>query len=176
MVTRLTRFNFILLLPAFLVMFAGCQTPEEDKMRAVVRVHLEMNPDNSAMNKIVPIYRASPVSVNVQTSPFLTEASVEKADVMETLGGFALKIQFDHMGAHLLEQYSAMNPGKRFAIYCQFGKKLEESRWLAAPQIRGRISDGMLVFTPDCTREEADQIALGLKNVVGESKKRDLVK
>jgi hypothetical protein len=42
---------------------------------------------------------------------------------------------------------------------------LKDCRWLAAPVISHRIGDGVLVFTPDATREEAEEIALGLNNV-----------
>jgi preprotein translocase subunit SecD len=81
------------------------------------------------------------------------------------VGGFALRIQFDHAGTALLEQYSASNRGKKIAVFCQFGEKLKDVRWLAAPVISRRISDGIFVFTPDATREEAEEIAVGLNNV-----------
>ena len=42
---------------------------------------------------------------------------------------------------------------------------LAENRWLAAPVIPSRIGNGVLTFTPDASREEADQIVLGLNNV-----------
>ena len=34
------------------------------------------------------------------------------------------------------------------AIFSEFGERLKHSRWLAAPIIRRRISDGILTFTP----------------------------
>ena len=43
--------------------------------------------------------------------------------------------------------------------------KLNEGRWLAAPYIHNRTGDGVLLFTPDATRQEADNIAFGLNNV-----------
>ncbi len=43
-------------------------------------------------------------------------------------------------------------------------KTLADSRWLAAPVISRRISNGVLVFTADCERDEADQLVLGLNN------------
>jgi hypothetical protein len=64
----------------------------------------------------------------------------------------------------LLEQYTASNPGKRVAIFSQFGKKLDQARWLAAPVIYRRISDGVLTFTPDTDLKEAEEIELGLNN------------
>jgi len=109
------------------------------------------------------------VSVTVEKSPFLTEGEVSEAKVVEVMGGFTLRVQFDRQGTWLLEQYSSANRGKRFAIFSQFvsapDTKLNEGRWLAAPKISKRITDGALIFTPDTTREEAQQIALGLNNV-----------
>ena len=43
--------------------------------------------------------------------------------------------------------------------------QLNAGRWLAAPLVQTHITDGLLVFTPDATREEADQIAAGLNTV-----------
>ncbi len=176
MVIRAARFNLNLLLALALAAFAGCETTKKDKEQAVVRIHIEVNPDGTGQNAPVPIYRANPVMVNVQTSPILTEGNLAEAKVLKTSGGFALQIKFDNFGTGLLEQYSARNPGKHLAIFCQFGKKLVESRWLAAPQIGRRITNGTLLFTPDCSREEAEQIALGLNNVVAKSKRNDLIK
>ena len=68
-------------------------------------------------------------------------------------------------GTVLLEECTAANRGRRIAIFSQFGEKIKDYRWLAAPVITRRISDGVLVFTPDATREEAEEIALGLNNV-----------
>ena len=171
MVIRLAQFNLILLLTTALTALTGCQTPEEEKLETFIRIHLEVNQSVPESNE-VPIYRARPVLVNVQKEPFLTEVHVEKAEVVNALGGFAIKFEFNPTGTVLLEQYSATNPGRHFAIFCQFGVDQEEQRWLAAPQINQRISDGKLIFTPDCTREEADQIVRGLNNVVADIKRR----
>lgn len=106
--------------------------------------------------------------------PILTDSSVAAAEVVtDALGGFALKIQFDSHGTMVLEQYTAMNPGKRLAIYADFGEKLTEHRWLGAPVIPQRIGNGVLVFTPDATRDEAEQIALGWNNTAIKSGNRE---
>lgn len=168
MVIWSTRFNIYLLCLALLAPAAGCRSPESrrEKQLATFRVHLEVNPDGNGLSEPVPIYRANPTAVNVDRGPVLTEGNVAEAGVsLDTLGGFALQVQLNPRGTLLLEQYTAMNPGKRLAIFAEFGEKLEEHRWLAAPIIARRISNGLLTFTPDATRDEAEQIARGLNNV-----------
>jgi len=172
------RFNTILLLApalaAVLTLLWGCQSSKTNpkKVLCTLRIHLEAGLEAPDRNEQVQISRESPVSVNVQKSPILTEASVKEAKVVEVVGGFALSVRFDTPGGWLLEQYSSANLGKHFAIFSQFplpsNAKLTEGRWLAAPRISKRISDGVLVFTPDATREETEQIALGLNNLAKE--------
>jgi len=169
------RFNpNLLLVPAFAAMLAlhcSCQSPKTNRKKifSTLRVHLEAGQEAPERNQQVLISRANPVSVNVQKSPFLTEASVKEAKLVEVVGGFALSVKFDVQGGWLLEQFSTANLGKHFAIFSQFpipsNEKMAEGRWLAAPRINKRIADGVLVFTPDATREEAEQIALGLNNL-----------
>jgi preprotein translocase subunit SecD len=168
MVIRSTRFNIYLLCLALLSPAAGCRSPESrrEKQLATFRVHVEVNPDGAGLSEAIPIYRAHPTLVNVDRGPILTEGNVAEARVsLDTLNGFALQIQLDPRGTLLLEQYTAMNSGKRFAIYADFGEKLAEHRWLGAPIIARRISNGVLTFTPDATRDEAEEIARGLNNV-----------
>lgn len=167
MVIRWRRFNINLLGTTLLLAFlAGCVTTgsKSGQHIATLRVHLEVNPDGTDRNIRVPIYRANPILLNVQTSPILNEAFVAQASLVDTLGGFKLVIQFDTRGTRLLEQFSATNPGKHFAIATQFAKSTNETRWLAAPLVSRRIPDGVLSFTPDATREEAEEIVRGLNN------------
>ena len=49
-----------------------------------------------------------------------------------------------------------------------------EARWLAAPMITRRITNGLFVFTPDCSREEAERIVLGLNHVARQTHKDEL--
>ena len=85
--------------------------------------------------------------------------------MIDVVGGFALRIQFDLDGTVLLEEYTVENRGRKMAIFSQFGAQIKDYRWLAAPVISHRITDGVLIFTPDATREEADEIAIGLNHV-----------
>jgi preprotein translocase subunit SecD len=161
----------IFLFGALLVALAGvcgCRTAEERQQRkqlSTLRLYLEADRDETTTSEVVPIYRAKPVWVRIAKKPFLSEAQVSEAAVVETVGGFALRIQFDHQGQVMLEQCTVANRGRKMAIFSQFGKELKDQRWLAAPVITHRITDGVLVFTPDTTRAEAAEIALGLNNV-----------
>jgi hypothetical protein len=164
------RFNIYLLLSLAISLAPGCQIKDKpDKQVSTLRVHLEANPDESSYTTSVPVYREKPVSITVDKIPFLTELDVSEAKVVEVLGGFALSIKFNQHGTWLLEGYSTANQGRHFAVFSQFGDHGKQSRWLAAP-ILPRVSNGVLVFTPDATREEAAQIARGLNNVAKKAK------
>jgi hypothetical protein len=134
-----------------------------------LHIHLEAKADATKRSYPVPVFRAHPYQINIEKEAFLDQRDVVKAAVTEELGGFGLRIQFDPQGSLLLEQYTGSNSGRRLVIFAQFvcttNAQMVESRWLGAPRITRRISDGVLVFTPDATREETTQIVLGLNNV-----------
>lgn len=167
MVIRAKRFNIYLLALTVMALFTACRSAESKskKQVAVLGVHVEVSHDETGLNEPVTVFRSSPMLVNIEKSPFLTEVLVTDAKIVENPGGFAIQIHFDRRGTLLLEQYSAKNPGKRFVIKAEFGEKLAKSRWLAAPLVSRRITDGILTFTPDANREEAEQIVLGLNNL-----------
>ena len=160
--TPVSRFNIYLCAGVIaLVATCGCQSVGGKKEASTLRLHLEVTPDGTDRSTPVPIYRESPIYVNVEKAPFLDEGAVAKASVVEVMGGFSIFIQFDRRGSWLLEQYTVANKGRRIGVFSQFG----QTRWLAAPIISKPIADGAFVFTPDATREEADRIVRGLNNV-----------
>ncbi len=172
MMIRVLRFNTYLLaglLAAFaLASVAGCKSAKSKdpdkytkKDEASLRVHLEVNADGTENNGPITVGRQSPFEINVQKSPFVTEFQIEKAAVIDDLGGFSISVQFDKQGSMLLDQYTTGYKGRRMAISSEFG----QIRWIAAPVITQRLGDGLLVFTPDTTREEADRIVSGLNRV-----------
>jgi len=167
------RFNLFLALMALAVL-CGCQTDKQDKKVSALRVHIEASADESGTSDTVSILRSDPVLITAMREPILTEANIVAAKVVDAPGGFAVEIQFDEIRADMLEQYSAANPGKHFAIFGQWGEKLSNGRWLAAPLITHRIADGRLSFTPDMSREEADRFVLGLNNVAKKMHKGQL--
>ena len=174
MIIRVLPFNtFLLRLVACLAavaLVAGCAShgkPEAKKPKpskrdeSSLRFHLEVNADGSDGNAPVSVGRQDPFVINVETKAFLTEFNIEQATVVESFGGFSISVRFDKEGSWLLEQYTTAHRGKRLAIAAEFG----ELRWLAAPLISQRIANGLFVFTPDATREEADRIVRGINRV-----------
>jgi preprotein translocase subunit SecD len=181
MMKRCHRFNIYLVLALSVGLFCGCKTEKNNKKPiSTLGLHQEMHADPAGRTEEAIIFRAQPVKMIVSTEPFLTEGNVKQAKVVDTPGGFALSIQFDHEGAWLLEQYTAATRGKHIAIFSQFmtgeEHKLNIGRWLAAPLIQNHITDGLLVFTPDASREEADRIALGLNDVASKLQTGESIK
>jgi hypothetical protein len=165
---RWCRFNIYLVLALAWAAVCGCKTANlihPKPLLATFRLHLEASRAGIEGHEPVPIYREKPVMVNVQKEPLLAEGNIARASVIDVVGGFALRIQFDKPGTGLFEQYTTANLGRRIAVFCQFGKDLQNARWLAAPIITHRIADGVFTFTPDANREECEEIALGLNNV-----------
>jgi len=152
-------------LAALLMLFAqGCATPEEKEKRkeaSTLRFYMETDIEEDAKSALVPVVRSNPVVVRIEKTAFLDEGSLKDAAVIETLGGFAIQVKLDFHGTLVLENVTTSYKGRRMVIYSMF----TQGRWLAAPQISDRISDGVFTFTPDASREEADRIVRGLINV-----------
>jgi preprotein translocase subunit SecD len=167
MMVHRNRFNIYLLAAVCLALVSGCQSPETKKKKelAALHLHIETNPHGLEQTEVASIFRETPFDVTVKKSPFLLEGSIAEAKVINAMGGYAISIQFNREGTWLLEQYTSANRGRKIAVFCQWGKDMAHHRWLAAPAVTKRISDGLFVFTPDASREEADEIALGLNNV-----------
>lgn len=159
------RFNVYFALAAATMLLCGCQTVKPAKKTAALRVYIESNAGLEGTSRTITLLRADPVVLTIAPDPFLTEAGIIAARTIETPGGFAIEVQFDEFSAVTLEQYTAANPGRHLAIYGEWGEKPVTGRWLAAPLITHRIGNGILSFTPDASREEADELVLGLNNV-----------
>lgn len=169
MIVRLKRFNIYLLCamlaPAAL---SGCKASHK-KPGATFRLHLQANPDAGRLTQTISVFRQAPVTFTVEREPFLTEKNVAEAKVIDVMGGFDLSVRFDRQGSWLLNSYTVGNRGLYCAIFSQWTEepegKLNRGRWLAAQKIVKSIGNGVVTFTPDTTREEAEQIATGLNNV-----------
>jgi preprotein translocase subunit SecD len=165
-----SRFNLFLALAVLLTPLCGCTSLfHKNQPVGAMRIHIELAPENAAAQtgeaETVSLLRANPVQVTIDKTPILTEANLLAAKVIATPDAPAIEVRFDENGTWILEQYTASNPGRHLVIYGQWGKKLKEGRWLAAPLITGRLNYGILSFTPDMTRDEANKFVLGLNSV-----------
>ncbi len=169
------RFNlYLLLLCAGLVLTAGCASlKKKDKQTAALRVHLQSS-ENITANQTVSVLRSEPMLVSINTDPIITEAMVTEARILDTPGGFAVEIHLNQTGAFTLEQFSGANPGKHLVIFGQWSEKVADGRWLAAPLIGHRMANGVLSFTPDASRAEAEQWVSGLNAVAKKILKESL--
>jgi hypothetical protein len=166
------RFNIYLLAVMAACLVCGCRTAEGKRRHAlsVISLCVEVNRSLAKPSQEVAVPRSSPIRLFVQSTPALGCANLVSAEVRnDPVGGFEICLEFDRQGKWILEQESVGNKGRRCAIYAQWGEapkwKLNEGRWIAAPKFTTRIQDGKIYFTPDATREEAEQLVLGLNNV-----------
>jgi len=174
MMTGADRFNTYLFLLA-VVLSAGCKTSEERRRGKAIttfRLHLETNQGGTDSTAVVEIAGAQ---LSVNNSPFLDETSVTNAAVVDTRdGGFAIQVQYNRHGTLVLDTVTTENRGRHVAIFTQFGPgKLEQKRWLGAPYIGTSLTGGVLIFTPNSTRAEAEQVVQGLNNVAKKFKKKN---
>jgi preprotein translocase subunit SecD len=167
MMVHRKRFNIYLFVALAVALAWGCQSPETKKKKelATLRLHIETNPHALGHTQVASILRQAPFDVTVEQSPFLSEGNVAEAKVINAMGGYAISLQFNTEGKMLLEQYTSANQGRKIAVFAQWGTNMSHHRWLAAPAIYKRNPSGLFVFTPDASREEADDIVLGLNNV-----------
>jgi preprotein translocase subunit SecD len=147
----------------------GLDTKKKGKELSTLRFHLETFPDQPERTETIKVHRETPVEVTVERRSCLDEREIEEASVVDWMDTFVLRIRFTRRGGWLLENLTASNIGKRLAISSQFG----QTRWLAAPMIMRRISDGVFYFAPDASREEAERIARGLNNAAAALKKKE---
>lgn len=164
--SRLGPFNCILVAAlGVAALVVGCRSPQERQAAAelsTLRLYLETDFDTTGdKTAVVPVYRASPVLVRIAREPFLDEGAITDARVLDVVGGFAIALRFNLHGTWVLDNVTTSYRGQRMVIHSHF----TESRWLAAPKITTSLKDGVLVFTPDATREEAERIVRGLNNV-----------
>jgi preprotein translocase subunit SecD len=166
----LPRFNIILTM--LLLLTVGCKSTEEKKKAkeaSFLRFHIESNIDGTRHNSQVTIYRAAPMILGVEVNAALDEGFMDKVELVtvDEFGNYAIKVSFNEQGAKRLDYLTSSYKGRRLAIQARW----TETRWLAAPLITQRITNGNFIFTPDASREEAERIVAGLNNVIAKLKK-----
>jgi preprotein translocase subunit SecD len=140
---------------------------KDKKEKAIIMFHVEATPDPSRTTT-VPVFRANPVLLTINSDPFAGNGEIDEISIVDLDGGgWGIRVKFDAHGKLVLQNITSRNMGRHLAVYVAF----PEIRWLAAPRIARRIADGVFIFTPDCTREEADRIVKGVMNVTKEARK-----
>lgn len=156
-----------------LLLLTGCATTPEAKQAkeaekdvSIVRLFTELR-DESMVGTKVSLPRSNPMEIAIDKEPFADERDVARADVVKALGGFAIRIEMTQHGRMTLEGASVSRAGLKLVIFGQWttGKEATVQRWLGGPVMRRALRDGVIVFTPDCDKEEADRFVRGLNNV-----------
>lgn len=151
----------------------GCKTAEErrlGKLMTTMRLHVASEIRQRITQE--PIQVAG-VDIYVNSDFFLDERSVDSASVVDSPGGgFRMRLDLNTHGRMALESATVSHPNMHIAVFAQFGtKELDKASWLACPRITGRITDGILEFSPSIDRASAEDIAQGLNNVAKERNK-----
>ena len=156
------RVSINIIFATVVLLSISCKTSgnAKDRKYSLMNFHLEATPDGTGRTGYVPIYRATPIHIGIKSQAFLDVGYITQASVVEAIGGFSIRIQFNEIGTKRLQTITTTKRGHRIAIHSNF----EDSRWLAAPMIDRTITNGIFIFTPDATREEADRIVEGINN------------
>jgi hypothetical protein len=164
---RLINWNLALTL-ALALGAAGCaSSSKKDKQISTIRLHFEVNPQMVRRSIEVSVLRAHPLRLTVAEQPLVHEGYLNAAEIISSGGTPSIKLTFNPAGKRLLETETAVSLGKHIAIFAQF----PEPRWLAAPVVTGRNTDGTITFTPDASLEECRRLIDGLNLVIAERKK-----
>ena len=175
MTIRGARLNTYLFLLLGIALGSGCQSDKNQKKAPkkgynLLRLHIEVNPDGADKSTLVSVGRHASFPVNITMAAFVDEGHLTKVSLFEdAVGGFKIMLQLNRQGAWLLEQYTVSNKGRRIVVSAE----LEGLRWVAAPLITKRITDGIFTFTPDATREEAEKLVLGLNHTIKKLRSRN---
>ena len=139
---------------------AAPKDAKPEKQASSLRLHMETSSGGVGSGK-VQVLRTNTLTFTVERSPFVDEGFIEEARVGEGIGGHMIYVRYNSQGAMRLQMWTASNPGRHVAVWA----KWTEARWIAAPIPPKPLEDGVIVFTPDASREEADRIVRGLNNV-----------
>ncbi len=170
---RFAPFNINLLLAVLFLIATGCDSLSRanNKSGSTFKFHLETKSDasNSSRTGTAAVGRTRPVYITIDLDPCIFESHIERAAVVDTGdGGFAIWVKFNDFGTALFESITTTHRNKRLVI----GSRFTEARWLAAPMIINTEKSGIIIFTPDATRPEAERIVSGLNNLLDVVRKK----
>jgi|GEM_PF-381916 hypothetical protein len=171
-----------------LVGIAAAATPEEKrrekelehqkkieaKQMSQIRVYREVTDFSGRASELgtlgvnkATVGRSDPVEMTVQRDAVLDERDVKRATFIEQRDQtFSVAVEFVQRGTMVLHMNSVAAKGKRLVIAARWSDGTNVfNRWIAAPLMRRALDQGVLLFTPDMSREEAIVFVRGLNNV-----------
>lgn len=181
---RAARFCFNLLLAVVLVTalaqpgHAGqatnapaAKSKKEKKPKPIkmIRVHVESKHDLPERSVVAALETGEGLKINVEKLPILNESHMENAALLDSPGGYQLRLKFNSLGAKILESYTSAAVGRHLAVVCDVDG---EARWLGLPLVRQRIGDGVLTFSPAVPRDIVVRLVDGLNGEIQRQRKQ----
>ena len=186
---RRSSFNLFLSLAALILCWGvHGATPEEKKLEkdleqkkkieakqmAQIRVYREVIEFSGRASELgtlgvnkATVGRSDPVEMTVQREAVLDERDVKRATLVEQRDqSFSIAVEFVQRGSMVLHMNSVAAKGQRLVIAARWSNGTNVfNRWIAAPLMRRALDQGVIVFTPDMSREESVLFVRGLNNV-----------
>jgi hypothetical protein len=146
----------------------------EAKQMAQIRVYREVTDFSGRASELgtlgvnkATVGRTDPVEMTVQREAVLDERDVKRATLVEQRDqSFSIAVEFVERGSMVLHMNSVAAKGQRLVIAARWSDGTNVfNRWIAAPLQRRALDQGVIVFTPDMSREESVIFVRGLNNV-----------
>ncbi|HEX3716731.1 MAG TPA: hypothetical protein VH595_02080 [Verrucomicrobiae bacterium] len=122
------RFNIYFALAA-IILVAGCASDpaaqkkkEEKKEQTTFRLYMEGSTHDYSSTGTVLVTREK-IPFTVEREPFLTEADLKRATLIEDPGGdggYSIQVTFDEHGLLMLDMMTTANKGKHIIVFSQF--------------------------------------------------------
>lgn len=128
-------------------------------------MHLPANDSIPASRRVSIVLRTPALSLQINSIPVLREADLDGAELTGEGEDFQMRLLFNTHGTIELDRVSNNNRDELLVVFIN-------DKPVAAPQLKRRIVDGILEFTPDLTREEAEKLVEGLRATIAYLKKK----
>ena len=119
---RLRSFNIYFALAGLCLAASGCALISPKKEQSTIRLYLEgQQADKTTAGTV--FVTSNKIPFTVQRDPFLTEADLSKASIVNDSGGeggYSIQLVFNNHGTLLLDMYTADNKGRHIIVFSNF--------------------------------------------------------